>query len=138
MHIERPLGSLSLDSGVCFSMSLPGQIMDTADAGQINLDLQLRYTGCDGGEYLAVTRKQLAVSSERHDVEQNMDPEVVAVAAIQRAARLAQCGSYRDARSDLISTQRLLQRGMGSVPVQKAYLPFIFQAEKLDQFIREQ
>merc|ERR1711879_347033 len=62
---------------------------------------------------------------------------VVAVAAVQEAACLAQDGSYRTARAGLISTQRLFQRSMGSPGVQQAYLSFIVQAEKLDQFIRE-
>merc|ERR1719502_1917306 len=103
----------------------------------VRIQAQMKYIGRDGGEYLAVVTEDLSVSTDRCDIEQSMDPEVVAVSAIQYAARLAQEGKYRAARSELISTQRLLQRGMASLAVQKSYVPFIIQAEKLDQFIRE-
>jgi len=130
----RTLGSVSVNSDTCFKLSLPA---DVSEKSSIRIQAQLKYTGRDGGQYLTVVTGELPVSTNRYDVEQSMDPEVVAVAAIQHAARLAQDGNYRSARSELISTQRLLQRGMASAAVQRAYVPFIVQAEKLDQFIRE-
>merc|ERR1711879_805614 len=77
------------------------------------------------------------MGTDRQALEEAADPEVVAIAAVQRAAKMAQEGEYRKARTDLISTQRLFQRGMASPSLQRTYLPFIVQAEKLDQFIRE-
>jgi len=93
------------------------------------------------------------------------DACAVALSAVRFAACQAQAGRYLDARSSLISTQRLLQRAMcndaaaaaaaeeegGEEEVgdgrssaaqqasdnQNAYLSFITQAEKLDQFMRE-
>jgi hypothetical protein len=130
----RPLGSVSVDSDTCFRLNLPA---DVNEKTSIRIQAHLKYIGRDGGEYLTVVTQDLRMSTDRHDLERSMDPEVVAVAAIQHAARLAQDGSYRSARSELISTQRLLQRGMASSAVQQAYVPFIVQAEKLDQFIRE-
>jgi len=135
-QITRPMGTVSLDSDVCFSVAFQEGLPSDADA-PIRCQVEVRYVGRDGGEYLTVATCDIAVSSDRQSVEEAMDPEIVAVAAIQRAACLAQDGNYRAARSDLISTQRLLQRGMGSPEVRQAYIPFIIQAEKLDQFIRE-
>jgi len=130
----KSLGSVNVDSDTCFRLSLPEE---SNQMSSIRIQAQMKYTGRNGGEYLAVVTEDLSTSTDRYDIEQLMDPEVVAVSAIQYAARLAQEGKYRTARSELISTQRLLQRGMASPAVQKSYVPFIIQAEKLDQFIRE-
>lgn len=136
---SRTLGTVSPDSDVCFSLRLPAEkeLAGTPALASVRVQVQLRYTGRQGGEYLTVATQELPVSCDRPTLEELADPEVVAVAAVQRAARQAQEGAYRSARLELISTQRLLQRGMGSSAVQRAYLPFIVQAEKLDQFIRE-
>lgn len=133
-HASRELGAISSCSDICFSLEVP---TDAKRSSPRRIQVQLRYTARHGGEYLAVAMIDCPVTSDRHTVEQHMRPEAVAVAAVQRAARFAQEGEYRTARADLISTQRLLQRGMRSSAVQQAYLPFIVQAEKLDQFIRE-
>jgi hypothetical protein len=134
---ERSLGAIAVDSDVSFSLDALAAEDEVESEGASRLEVHLRYVGRDGGEYLAVCRRLFKVSPERPDLEGAMCPEVVAVSAVQRAACFAQGGSYRAARCELISTQRLLQRGMGAAMVQAAYLPFIVQAEKLDQFIRE-
>lgn len=46
-------------------------------------------------------------------------------------------GSYKEARINLVSVQRLLQRIMKSSKHQKDYLSYVVQAEKLDGFMRE-
>jgi len=130
---KRLVGTISIDTDVSFVV----EFEEERDVKASLLQTQIRYVGKDGGEYITVVTQMLATSSERVVVEQDMDAEVVAVASVQQAARLAQNGSYRAARCALISTQRLLQRGMKAPAVQRAYLPFIVQAEKLDQFIRE-
>jgi len=139
MVSERSLGSICSDSDVCFRLSAPDSSSGTDNSmpASVRIQVQLRYTGRDRGEYLAALATELPLSTERAETEGAMDPEVVGVAAMQRAARLAQEGQYRAARLDLLGTQRLLQRAMRSERVQHAYFPFIVQAERLDQFIRE-
>ena len=64
----------------------------------------------------------------------------MSISAVQHSARLAQMGQYERARIHMISVLRLLQRSMNETPTheqQEAYLNFIVQAEKLDQFMRE-
>lgn len=55
---------------------------------------------------------------------------------LHKAATLSQKGMYEEARIELISTQRLLQRSM-TIPSQAIYMTFVCLAEKLDQFMRE-
>ena len=76
------------------------------------------------------------------------DPCAVAISSVRFAARQAQDGAYLGARATLVSAQRLIQRAMchnaaAAAPlrtasaIQEAYLCFVVQAEKLDQFMRE-
>jgi len=78
----------------------------------------------------------------------SFDPRAVAISSVRFAACQAQSGEYLAARATLISTQRFLQRAMchnaaaevsllTASAIQEAYLSFIVQAEKLDQFMRE-
>jgi hypothetical protein len=46
-------------------------------------------------------------------------------------------GDYQEARVNLISHMRLLQRGMATSKQQREYINFIRQAERLDGFMRE-
>jgi len=79
----------------------------------------------------------LGCSADRVDVENALNARAVAVETIQRAAGLAHHGAYKQARVALVSTQRLLQRGMASGRGQEDYLRFVVSGEKLDAFMRE-
>merc|ERR1712139_391789 len=103
----------------------------------VPFQLQLRYTRADGEDVLQVLTVRPQISSERDQVEADINGTCVALSGIHSAARLAQQGEYRSARIELISTCRLLQRAMHTMAHQEAYLSFIVQAEKLDGFMRE-
>jgi actin beta/gamma 1 len=114
---------------------------------EVKMQMQLRFTRADNGEErLLVRTLRLPVVVDRQAVEGaegGVNSTVVALHAIQAAARMAQNGRYSDARVTLLSTQRMLQRVMPygdevqTAAHQKAYLSYIVQAEKLDQFMRE-
>ena len=111
-----------------------------AGGGGKPFQLRLEYTLPTGERMLTVaTSHVLKVSEERGEAESSLNGTVAALAAIHRAAALAQGGAYLQARAALIGTQRMLQRAMhhSSVANQKAYLSFIVQAEKVDGFMRE-
>lgn len=91
----------------------------------------------DGASYAQVEEMVVDVTCNR-DVEDTISSSVVGVAAIHRAAQLAQAGEYQEARITLVSTLRLLQRTMKVAGNQDDYLSFVVQAEKLDGFMREQ
>lgn len=104
---------------------------------RVPIQLQLRYTRPDGEDVLQVLTVRPQISSDREQVESDINGTCVALSGIHSAARLAQQGEYRSARIDLISTCRLLQRAMRTLAHQESYLSFIIQAEKLDGFMRE-
>jgi len=61
----------------------------------------------------------------------------VALHSLHESASLAQTGDYQQARVNLISVQRLLQRAMVNKQVQRDYISYIKHAERLDGFMRE-
>jgi len=98
---------------------------------------RLSYSRPDGAQVLRIISKNLTVTGDRELMENSINSALVAMAAVQRSAELAQKGEYKSARINLISTQRLLQRGMHSRASQREYINFIVQAEKLDGFMRQ-
>jgi actin-related protein len=114
---------------------------------EVHMQVQLRFTRPNGEQCLLVRTLRLPVTVDREmaeGVDGDANATVVSLNAIQAAARLAQQGKYEDARIALLSTQRVLQRLMPhgrtaehTMAHQRAYLSFIIQAEKLDQFMRE-
>jgi len=104
---------------------------------EVPFQVQLKYNTLQGDEYLRVVTLKRPTTSSRIDSEDNANSTVIALQAIHESARLAQFGKYEDARINLVSVQRLLQRAMKQVQQQKDYLSYIVQAEKLDQFMRE-
>jgi hypothetical protein len=103
----------------------------------VDLQFQLRYFTPSNDEMLVMQTKRVPIVRDRGDVEQCVDSAVVSIASIRRASALASLYHYMDARVLLISVQRLLQRTLKSEKNQRDYLSFIYQAEKLDQFMRE-
>jgi len=106
-------------------------------AATVLVQLQLRFTRPTGEQVLRVLTSRRPTTAQRDEAEADINAACVALTGIHVAARLAQAGNYQAARAQLISTSRLLQRAMRTLPHQEAYLSFIVQAEKLDGFMRE-
>lgn len=91
----------------------------------------------NGAKYTRIITVKKPVTDELTKAEADINSSTVALSAIHESAKLAQVGQYKDARIHLVSTLRLLQRAMFTPVHQKDYLSFVVQAEKLDQFMRE-
>eukprot|EP00927_Polykrikos_kofoidii_P046270 TRINITY_DN40486_c0_g1_i1.p1 TRINITY_DN40486_c0_g1~~TRINITY_DN40486_c0_g1_i1.p1 ORF type:complete len:1293 (-),score=220.03 TRINITY_DN40486_c0_g1_i1:94-3972(-) len=124
------------DVTVAFNVAFDDEALERG-ASFVPVQLQLRYTRQNGDDVLQVLTERHHVSSDRAEAESDINGTAVALASIHGAARLAQRGEYRAARTSLISTCRLLQRAMRTAAHQEAYLSFIRQAENLDGFMRE-
>jgi len=103
----------------------------------IPFQVQVSYSLLNGEKRLRVINSKQLLTVDRSEAEGNIRSDVVALNAIHNAARLAQLGDYNKARVELVSVQRLLQRGMESTEHQRNYISYIVQAENLDQFMRE-
>jgi hypothetical protein len=69
------------------------------------------------------------VTHKRESAEAGLNSATIGLAAVHRSAALAQKGDYLEARVNLISNMRLLQRGMLTSKNQREYINFIKQSE---------
>jgi len=106
-------------------------------ASKVPFQLQVQYSTMDSRKFTKVVTSMRPISFERMQVEKDIVSLVPALQAVHESARIAQIGKYNDARVNLVSVLRLLQRTMFSAQHQKDYLSYVVQAEKLDQFMRE-
>jgi len=105
--------------------------------GELPFQAQIWFTTPDGGRYLRVVTRRAGFTHDREEAEKRLDSAIMALHAVHKSATLAQSGNYLQARVNLISNQRLLQRGMRSKSQQTHYVNFIKQSERLDGFMRE-
>jgi actin beta/gamma 1 len=130
------VGTATARTDLTFKLQVSQEVL-ARSASQGLLQLQLRYTRPDGESALQVFTLRPTICTNREEVEADVNGICVALHGIRTAACLAQQSDYRAARVELISTCRLLQRAMHTLPHQESYLAFIVQAEKLDGFMRE-
>ena len=120
----------------------PGQQGTKNQSSQRNkifatIQIQVRYTLPNLEERLHIINRSIPLTDERALSEKLIHPDVCALQALHKSAKLAQLGKYHESRVNLISTQRLLQRNLKSKSDCFAYMSFIGEAESLDQFMRE-
>ncbi|KAH3761125.1 actin 11 [Pelomyxa schiedti] len=130
----KDLGSVTASSEASF----PFECDDEITVAQVPLQLQLRYSLPNGNKLLRTFTERLPLITDQNVTEGMCLPWVVALACIHSTARMAQLGKYQEARLQLISCQRLLQRCMKTSAHQKTYVNFITEGERLDSFMREQ
>uniref|UniRef100_A0A7S2CM54 Uncharacterized protein n=1 Tax=Florenciella parvula TaxID=236787 RepID=A0A7S2CM54_9STRA len=161
----RHLGNVTIDSDVAFSfcgnMNMAPRVDGVGDAGGLGaqptdgdlrdvkvpalttgetmpVQVQIRYKDAQTGEeHLRVLSGSQPITTDRALAEECINSDVPALAAIQAAALLAQRGLYTEARIEMISATRLLQRAMCTTEHQRSYLNLIVNGEKLDQFMRQ-
>jgi len=161
----RHLGNITIDSDVAFTfcgnMNMAPRVDGVGDAGGLGaqptdgdlrdvkvpalttgetmpVQVQIRYKDAQTGEeHLRVLSGSQPITTDRALAEECINSDVPALAAIQAAALLAQRGLYTEARIEMISATRLLQRAMCTTEHQRSYLNLIVNGEKLDQFMRQ-
>jgi len=154
--IEIEIGNVTSETDMAFSFEVVQHKLDdllncifdkpkeNEDQDLINLlkygvpfQLEMHYTANNGGKYQTILSDKIVMDGNRTNVEENLNSACICLSTIQSSARLAEIGEYDNARINLFSTQRLLQRGMKTPKNQDDYISFIIQSEQLDQFIRE-
>lgn len=134
----RQFGSVTRKTSATLTFDLSEEILRIGqEQGALPLQVQLRYTRGTGEQVLQVFSASPTVTQIRDAAETALNGAAVGLCCIHTSARLAQQGKYREARLELISTCRLLQRAMKTPDQEDAYLAFVVQAEKLDGFMRE-
>lgn len=130
LSVELP--SAKGDSDAFFMLNVPANAPE-----HVFVQSEICWTALDGSVLSRVRNAQVEVSKDRDATEKSCDLAIASIAALRECAMLAAENKVQDGRIVLISTMRLLQRGMASVESQQVFLSFVKQAERLDGFLRE-
>lgn len=130
------IGNVTADTDITFAFRSKS-FGSAAGLTHVTFQAQVTYTRADGATLSRIISKQLPITQDRTLIEDHIDSAILGLNAIQTSATLAHVGSCTDARVNLISTMRLLQRGMKNKQTQKNYVKYIVQAEKLDGWMRQ-
>jgi len=105
---NQEIGNVNQDIDLTFSFS-PIEIFD---ADELYFQTQLSYSKPNGAQVKRVITQKKRVTRDRDVSERNITTFVLAMKAVQESAEIAQYNEFQDARINLISYQRLFQRGM--------------------------
>jgi len=128
------IGNVTSDTDLTLLYKAKGPILPGKLA---RFQIRLSFSRPDGAQILRVLTRSIPITDDREKMEESINSGILSMWAVQRSATLAQKGEYKTARINLISTMRLLQRGMKSRQQQREYINFIIQSEKLDGFMRQ-
>jgi len=128
------IGNVTADTDITFKYKACKPILPEK---MKKFQVRLSYSRPDGAQVVRVVTKELPVTDDREKIEEKINSAIIAMNAVQHSAGMAQRGQYKEARINLISTMRILQRGMRSRANQREYINFIVQSEKLDGFMRQ-
>ncbi len=126
------LASVKADTDVFYTLRVPQD-----SAKDIFVQCELEWTALDGSVMSRISSRVVQTSVERDTVEKGCNLALAAIAALRECAGLAASNKVEEGRIVLISTMRLLQRGMSTLESQQVFLSFVKQAERLDGFLRE-
>eukprot|EP01125_Pyxidicula_operculata_P008162 TRINITY_DN275_c0_g2_i1.p1 TRINITY_DN275_c0_g2~~TRINITY_DN275_c0_g2_i1.p1 ORF type:complete len:1179 (+),score=388.10 TRINITY_DN275_c0_g2_i1:39-3575(+) len=135
---QREYGNVTTDTDLTFAFR-PRKLYDDLEEEErksIPIQVQISYSRPDGAKIERIITRLLPATFDRDEMEKKIKGSIISMRAIHYSAELAQKGDYKEARINLISAMRLLQRGMHSRQTQKEYINFIVQSEKLDGFMR--
>eukprot|EP00037_Helgoeca_nana_P001263 m.25979 g.25979 ORF g.25979 m.25979 type:complete len:217 (-) comp11620_c0_seq1:192-842(-) len=135
------LGLVTEERALTCNFGCAPRILDNNADATATFQLQMEFTSPDGAQMLYVKSETRPISTDRDLTEMSLRQHVVALSALHRSASLAHSQSYTEARIELISTLRLLQRRFDISSCNgtelRRYLAFILQGERLDNFMRE-
>ncbi len=130
--VTAKLPSVKADADAFFSFEV-----DAGVTGPLFFQTELSWTALSGDVFSRILNYSLVTSTDRAAVEKSSNLAVPAVVALRECAMKAASNDILEGRVALISTMRLLQRGMSSVESQQVFLQFVRQGERLDGFLRE-
>lgn len=98
--------------------------------------MQIHYRALDGSRYVRVLSQRQDVSTDRAEVEREVDVDVIASNAMQQAAAWSSAGNYAKARTKMVVQQRLVAR---AAPHDAGgYDNFVQNAAQLDDALHAQ
>jgi len=133
-RIVRDVGNVTDDTELAFKYGVKPEIENISE--KLPFQTQIYYTKLDGSKYVRVITLVQQTTSDRKIAEQEANVEILAAAAVQKGARLAQEGDYTKARLNNYANLRLIERAANTDEKKKKVENFVKFGEKVDVEMR--
>jgi len=107
-RVVRDVGNVTDATELAFKYGVKPDIEKVAE--KLPFQTQIYYTKLDGSKYVRIITIVQQTTSDRKKAEQEANVEILAAAAVQKGARLAQEGDYSRARINNFANMRLIER----------------------------
>jgi len=140
--INEDFGNVTAESDFAFEFSLSAEGLKARDSGELKkfknlpVQVQVHYRKLDSTKCLRIISAKKPISFDREKAEKYGDVAVLAVGAVQSAAKLALNKEYKEARKKLFVMQQLLDRLAQSDEQQEEYDIFIKFSQELDSELK--
>jgi len=130
----RDVGNVTEGTELTFKYGVKPDIEKVSD--KLPFQTQIYYTKLDGSKYVRVITLVQQTTTDRKIAEQEANVEILAAAAVQKGARLAQEGDYTRARVNNFAHMRLIERAANTDDKKKKAENFVKFGEKVDAEMR--
>jgi len=135
----RNIGNVTAETDISFEYGIKASATDLG-LTEVPFQVQIRFTRLNGMKCVRVISRKQAVTQKRAEAEKEADIEVLALGAMQTAAKTAQKGNYAKAREKVYAHQRLMNRAavQNVKSDHSAYTDFVSEVAELDTAIQHQ
>jgi len=138
----RNTGNVTADTEISFEYGIRTSA-NNLGLNELPFQVQIRFSRINGMKCVRVITRKQAVTQKREEAEKEADIDVLALGAMQHAAKIAQQGNYSKAREKVYANQRLMNRAnvinnYNNNEQYSAYSDYVSEAAELDTAIQQQ
>jgi len=133
--LENDIGNATAATDLTFGFTVKKG--KTVSTDTVPFQAQIFFTKDNGMQCMRVITTSKPITQDRDLAEREADVAVIALEAIQEAARIAQKGNYQEARIKLFAVQKLLKRAAKTDTQMEEHSNFVTLSEELDYELRE-
>jgi len=130
----RDVGNVTDTTELAFKYGVKPEVLNISD--KLPFQTQIYYTKLDGSKYVRVITLVQQTTTDRKKAEEEANVEILAAAAVQKGARLAQEGDYTKARLNNYAHLRLIERAANTDEKKKKAENFVRFGERVDAEMR--
>ena len=90
----------------------------------LTFQCEITYKKKDGGKYVRIISRNLKVSDNKEEVENKANYELISTMEIQKSAKLASAGLYREAQAQAHITRKFLNKNIANSNSKESYKMF--------------
>ncbi|XP_022105296.1 circularly permutated Ras protein 1-like [Acanthaster planci] len=134
--IVKNYGNVQQSTDLTFGFQLRPEISDS-ELTKLPFQVQIKYTKSDGRRFLRIVTEERETTTDRDQMEQNLNAAVTSVAAMRQAALYAEQNQTEKARLHLYSNSRFLTRQTTSDDQRESAANYLAAASDFDEVLQQ-